>query len=277
VPENDEALPAEGETPLEETASSKKRRFPWKTMLALVVVFLLVLPVFSTLQPGYYDRYPSMRSRMANWRASTHAKIPCSGCHVDPGFVGYAKFAARSIPAFYSQLLVGPQSTNLLQVPDRQACQKCHTSYRQVSAGGDLLIPHKAHVEVLKINCAVCHKNLVHSPNTLGYNKPEMQTCLNACHDGVRATNQCQKCHTQKQVPESHKAKDWLEVHSQKTETVNCGSCHAWSPNYCRDCHLKRPASHAGNWKQLHAVRAQARGTKGCMFCHQADFCKKCH
>ena len=273
--ETDAAQPVDGEQPVEPPRT--KRRLPWKGAIALAIVVLLVLPVFSTLQPAYYDRYPSLRSRMANWRASTHARVPCSGCHVDPGVGGFLSFAARSIPAFYSQLLQGPTSTNLLKVPDRSACQKCHTDYRQVSAGGDLRIPHQAHVEVLKINCPVCHKNLVHSKNTLGFNKPEMSMCLNTCHDGKRATNQCEKCHTQKQVPASHKNKNWLQIHPTMTTTINCGQCHAWAPDYCRQCHLNRPASHAGNWKKNHQLAAKARGTSGCLFCHGAAFCKKCH
>jgi len=281
--DTDETLVAEGNEPspedatAEQKAAKKRRRFPWLLLLALVVVIALVLPAFSTLQPAYYDRYPSLRGRMAAWRTSTHARVPCSGCHVDPGVRGFVTFAVRSIPAFYSQLLTGPSSTNLLQVPDKQACQQCHTSYRQVSASGDLLIPHRAHVEVVKVNCAVCHQNRVHTPNELGFNKPEMSMCLNTCHDGTRATNQCDKCHTRKQVPESHKRKDWLEIHPTMTESVNCGQCHAWQPDYCRQCHLNRPKSHAGNWKYLHQFRAEARGTKGCLFCHGDSFCKKCH
>jgi hypothetical protein len=186
-------------------------------------------------------------------------------------------FAAKSIPAFYSQLIFGPTDQNLLGVPDRAACQKCHTDYREVSPSGDLLIPHKAHVEVLKINCAVCHKNLVHSLNAAGFNKPEMQTCLSECHNGVKATNQCDKCHTRKQVPASHMAKNWLDIHPTMTATINCAQCHAWAPDYCRECHSHRPPSHVGNWKQLHQLRAKARGTKGCLFCHGAAFCAKCH
>ena len=281
-PEEASAVRPEGadDATAEPPAAKKVRRrphFPWKSAAAVAIIVLLVLPVYSTLQPAYYDRYPSMRGRMANWRVSTHARVPCSGCHVDPGVGGILAFAARSIPAFYLQLMQGPQSTNLLKVPDRQACQKCHTSYRQISAGGDLLIPHKAHVEVLKVNCAVCHKDLVHSVNTRGFNKPEMAACLDTCHDGTKATNQCVKCHTRKEVPESHKDKNWLQIHPTMTETVNCGQCHAWSPDYCKKCHQTRPASHTGNWKKDHAARAQARGAKGCLFCHNEASCKKCH
>ncbi|MDP2233344.1 MAG: hypothetical protein Q8K89_06890 [Actinomycetota bacterium] len=270
----------EARQPADDAADEPLRelRFPLKSAIALVIIVLLGLPIFSTLQPAYYKRYPGLHSRMENWRTSTHARITCAGCHVNPGPRGLLTFAARSIPAFYSQLLQGPRPTNLLHVPERRACKKCHASYRQVSSNGDLLIPHRAHVEVLKINCPVCHKNLVHSPNTQGYNKPEMSMCMSACHDGVKAVNQCVKCHTRKHVPDNHRRKDWLQIHNTMTETVNCGTCHAFSPNYCRDCHLKRPKSHAGNWKKEHQFRAKARGAQGCLFCHGGEkFCKKCH
>jgi hypothetical protein len=277
-------LPPEADAPAEQPAAAEKpprdpRRI-WVRVVsaaAVVAIVLLVLPVFSTLQPAYYERYPSMRARMDNWRASTHARVPCSGCHVNPGIGGFLEFAARSVPAFYSQLLQGPSSTNLLQVPGRAACQKCHTNYREVSAAGDLRIPHRAHVEVLKIDCPVCHRNLVHSPNALGYNKPEMSMCLSTCHDGKQAKNQCVACHTQKEVPESHHRSDWLRIHPAMARKIDCGKCHAWQPDYCRQCHLQRPASHAGNWKTNHQIRAKAEGTKGCLFCHGAAFCKKCH
>ncbi|TLM99357.1 MAG: hypothetical protein FDZ75_00245 [Actinobacteria bacterium] len=247
-------------------------------VIAVFVLAALVVPVFAMLQPRYYERYPSLDARMDNWRASTHAKVPCSGCHVDPGPLGFARFSVKAIPAFYSQLILGPKSQNLFEVPDQQACRKCHTTYRRVSSNGDLLIPHRAHVVVLKLNCAVCHQNLVHSKNTRGYNKPEMRMCLATCHDGTKASNKCVDCHTRKQVPDGHRSKDWLETHSAMAEKVDCGRCHAFTPDYCSDCHAKRPASHKANWKQGHAAAAKARGTKGCLVCHGgARFCKECH
>ena len=258
-----------------------KRRFPWKVVVALVVAVVLVLlalPVFSTLQPGYYERYPSLRIRMTAWRASTHAKVGCADCHVDPGVSGLLAFAAKSVPAFYSQLLFGPKPTNLLAVPSAAACEKCHTVNRQVSPSGDLLIPHREHVEVLGIKCAVCHKNLVHSLNSQGFNTPEMATCM-TCHDGKQATNECVKCHTQKQVPASHKKADWLDIHGTQSEKINCGQCHGYQPDYCRTtCHEQLPPSHAGNFNQTHQFRIAARGTKGCYFCHvSVKFCDQCH
>lgn len=267
---------AEGDAVAEKPAR-KRRRFPVKSAVALAIIVVVGLPVFSTLQPRYYERYPELGPRMENWRNSTHARIACSGCHVEPGVLGYATFAARSIPAFYSQLVQGPHPDNLLGVPSVAACQKCHTSYRQVSSNGDLLIPHRAHVEVLEIDCAKCHTDLVHTENTQGYNGPRMAGCLEGCHDGEAASDECTDCHTRKHVPEDHKRADWLEVHSQMVDTVDCGECHAWSPDFCAECHAKRPASHEGNWKKGHAPVALRRGPAGCMTCHDEALCKDCH
>lgn len=268
------------ESPVDGEVIDKPGKKRWVLVtggLLLVIIVILVLPFFSTLQPRYYERYKDLHGRMDNWRESTHARVSCAGCHMDPGFKGFILYGAKTFPAFYSQLVFGPKQSNLFTIPTNAACQKCHTSYRQVSPQGDLLIPHRAHVQVLKISCAECHKNLVHSVNTKGFNRPEMAQCLAKCHDGVKATNQCIKCHTRKQTPESHMQKDWLEVHSQKIATVDCGQCHAWSANYCDECHVKRPKSHVGNWKKDHGPHAKERG-KGCLVCHGGEkFCKKCH
>jgi hypothetical protein len=255
-----------------------RKRRPIRRIAAVVVVLLaLGLPSFSTMQPGYYSRYPELRIRMQYWAQSTHARMSCVSCHVDPGPVAFMSFFVRSIPAFYAQLLGGSGKTNLLGVPDRRACQSCHTSYREVSPSGDLLMPHRAHVEILKIGCAVCHTKLVHWPNPLGFNRPDMMGCMNTCHNGKKATATCSKCHTNKAVPDNHKAANWLKVHGQMQSKINCGKCHGWSPHYCETCHSVRPASHKGNWKTAHAVRGRL-DAKGCKFCHGGEkFCKKCH
>lgn len=245
--------------------------------MVLAVIVAIGLPVFSMLQPAYWESHPELKSRIDGWHESTHARIPCADCHVNPGVRGFIDFSAASIPAFYSQLLNGPNEDNILTIPDRWACQKCHTSYRQVSSSGDLLIPHRAHVEVLEMECAVCHRDLVHSVNERGFNSPEMETCLNTCHDGEQASKECVSCHTRKEVPDNHRADDWLQTHSAMTSKIDCGTCHAWSPDYCAECHSKRPASHVGNWRKGHAPLANERGEKGCLVCHDDSFCEDCH
>jgi hypothetical protein len=196
---------------------------------------------------------------------------------MNPGLGGFLSFAAQSVPAFYSQVLQGPNDTNLLGAPDRTGCQKCHTSYRSVAPSGDLLIPHRAHVEVLKMECVTCHQDLVHSINRHGFNRPEMEGCLELCHDGETASNACIDCHTRKHTPETHAQADWLQVHGDAAQSQDCGSCHDWTPGYCAECHEKRPASHVGNWKSGHAESARLRGD-GCTVCHGGEgFCNECH
>jgi len=246
------------------------------TMTAIAVIAVAV-PVVLTLQPGYYDRYPALVLRMDHWATSTHSRITCAECHIEPGLDGLVSFAAESVPAFYSQVTRGPDGTNLLRAPRTVACQKCHTSYRSVAPSGDLLIPHRAHVEILQMECVSCHADLVHSLNRYGFNKPEMRSCLEQCHDGDTAGDECADCHTRKQVPESHMQPDWLQAHGHVADYKNCDSCHDWTPGYCAECHEKRPASHAGNWKSGHAQSALERG-EGCMVCHGGEeFCDQCH
>jgi hypothetical protein len=265
------------ETHAAEPKPRRRKLLLWGSVgLLVLVVFLLVWPVFSTLQPSYYRRYLKLDDRMNHWENSTHSKVTCTQCHVEPGIKGYASFAVRSIPAFYSQLVGGASDTNLLSAPSRAACQKCHTTYRTVAPSGDLLIPHRAHVVVLKMECVECHKDLVHSENRRGFNRPEMETCVEKCHDGDTASNECADCHTSKSAPKSHEGKDWLKTHGASADTVDCAKCHSWTPDYCAECHSKRPASHTKTWKTDHAGPAKQRGD-GCLVCHDRKFCEECH
>lgn len=263
--------------PEEEVPPRNRRRRVMVAAVVLVVLVAIALPIVSTLQPGYYERYPAMRERMDNWRTSTHGRMSCVSCHVPPGASGFVSFAARSIPAFYKQLVDGPDNSNLLEPPGTAACQTCHTSYRQVSADGDLLIPHRAHVEILEVECVVCHEELVHAESPEGFNRPSMQMCLEVCHDGEQAGDECVKCHTRKHAPEDHFRPDWLAIHAERADTIDCGSCHEWTPDYCEECHSKRPATHVGNWKNDHQYRAKTHGS-GCLVCHGGEeFCEECH
>jgi hypothetical protein len=104
-----------------------------------------------------------------------------------------------------------------------------------------------------------------------------MSFCLEACHDDEQASAECVDCHTRKQVPDNHLDEDWLQVHAERVDEIDCGECHAWSPDYCAECHSERPPSHVGNWKNDHQFPALERGEDGCMTCHDEAFCLECH
>ena len=276
-----EQIPSTGSSPdPSPEPERRRRRFPIKSAIAIVLIVLVALPVVSTLQPNYYERYPEIGPRMQNWRTSTHARVGCDECHIEPGVTGYATFIAKSIPDFYSQLVTGADTSNLLGIPGTPACQKCHTGFRDVSSSGDLLIPHQAHVEILEIECSLCHQDLVHAEAEKGRNTPPMTMCLDACHDGEAASNECIDCHTQKQVPDDHLQANWLEIHAEQQDVVDCGECHAWSPtDFCADCHAELPPSHeeSPNWKKDHQYPALERGDDPCKTCHDEEFCQQCH
>jgi hypothetical protein len=260
-----------------EQEKGRHRLLLWGAIaVGVLIIVALVLPGISLSQPGYYRRYPALAKRMDNWATSTHSRMSCVQCHVEPGVKGALEFGIKAVPAFYSQLFGGPSTTNLLKPPTRAACQKCHTSYRKVAPSGDLLIPHKAHVEVLDMQCGQCHKDLVHSLNRRGFNRPEMEGCLEQCHDGDKASDECVSCHTRKEVPKSHKQAGWLETHGQEAKKQDCGECHDWTPNYCSACHKKRPPTHTATWKTDHGAKAKVRDD-GCMVCHDKKFCEQCH
>lgn len=257
-------------------AGQRRRRFIAGAGLAFFVI-ILTLPLFSIGRPGFYERFKPLRGRIQTWHTSTHAQMTCLACHLEPGTEKALEFLARAMPVYYGAVLGQTGDPGLFTTPTKAACQKCHTAYRQVSASGDLLIPHRAHVVVLKLNCADCHQRLVHSPNPSGFNSPKMGYCLSKCHDGRKATNRCTDCHTEKATPDNHKSGNWLQVHGQKTEQINCGRCHGWAPKLCQACHTSRPRTHVGNWKKEHKGRALIRG-KGCLVCHGGKkFCLKCH
>ena len=134
--------------------------------------------------------------------------------------------------------------------PSNEACIKCHSDLRSVSPKGDLQIPHKAHVNILKMKCVQCHdQHLVHVPGPGGKNVPTMAGCLERCHDGETADNTCTDCHTQKAVPVTHRAADWDVVHPDAAakNVAECEKCHGWVDDWCVDCHERRPdVAHEG-------------------------------
>ena len=124
----------------------------------------------------------------------------------EPGPVGFLTFAAQ----------VGSRRSTRRSSRDlpRTTFSACPTRKRVRSATPTIARSRPratcsfrtAHTsQVLKMNCAECHKDLVHSENDQGFNRPEMNTCTEKCHNGKTATNECIKCHTQKQTPDSHK------------------------------------------------------------------------
>lgn len=257
-----------------------KRPVFWLSFLGLlfIVGLILAIPAYITSQNQYCSTCHSMEPYYKTWETSTHADASCVQCHVEPGFKNQVYHFVRTNREIWTNLVGAKGKSQYYSQPSNDLCFTCHTEYRDVSASGDLLIPHSAHVKMRNLACVDCHKYLVHYKNPEGKNTPSMTICYK-CHNGVQAKKDCVACHTKKAVPETHRKPDFKEVHGElaKTTGKECAKCHGWTTGYCTECHLKRPASHEGiAFRTNHRHSAKVREA-GCYVCHGKAFCKNCH
>lgn len=252
----------------------RSKRFVYGGIAVLALVLLVLIPGFLATRPGFFARFPSLKDKQKAWSTSTHAEAGCESCHVPPNAIARTTYRARMVGEFYLSLVSRSREPKVFGTPTNEACLACHNDLRTISPKGDLQIPHRAHVTVLKMKCVECHNYVVHDKSPAGKHTPPMKGCLR-CHNGDTAKNGCTVCHTQKAAPESHRAADWTIVHAQKATDPECNSCHKWTDNWCVDCHARRPRSHGADWRAAHG--AQAAKQRSCEACHEAAFCVHCH
>lgn len=241
---------------------------------ALAVTALAVVPGCLASQPGFLRRYSYLGGEYQTWSTSVHAKVACQQCHVRPELPAQAAYSLRMLGEFYLSVVLPNRKLATFAKPTNAACSNCHIDLRTVSPSGDLNIPHRAHVTVLKLECVRCHAYLVHEKSPEGKHVPPMAACL-SCHDGRQAKNACATCHTEKAAPASHRAPDWVVVHAQKQQGGDCAKCHKWRADWCAECHARRPRSHAVKWRSTHGAKVKAH--RNCEACHDARFCIGCH
>jgi hypothetical protein len=242
--------------------------------VTLAVLLLVVLPGYLTAQRGFFARYPGLTKQYAPWAVSTHAEAGCESCHVRPRLLDRALYRLRMAGEFYVSLVAPSRVPPVFATPTDEACLVCHSDLRTVSPEGDLRIPHRAHVSILKMHCIECHAFLVHEKSPEGKHTPPMAACLR-CHDGDKAKNACSTCHTEKAAPASHRAQDWLVVHGKRAVGAECEKCHKWAADWCADCHSQRPRSHVADWRKVHGAAVGRH--RGCEACHASTFCIRCH
>jgi hypothetical protein len=258
-----------------EQRASRRKRLLVGGLVALAVVLLVVIPGYLAQRPQFMSRYHKFSPQYESWATSVHAQVACQKCHVKPGFFPQMGYRVQALGQFYASLVSRANPPKAIGTPPtNDSCRSCHPDYRTVSPSGDLNIPHRAHVVVLKLKCIECHTDLVHTANAQGDHKPSMETCL-VCHDGKKAKNACVNCHTGKAAPANHKAADWVVIHPTMQAKMDCEKCHGWTENWCAECHSRRPPSHVKKWRSLHGAAVNKRRT--CEACHEAAFCIECH
>jgi hypothetical protein len=281
-----------------------KKFFPnWKhivikvPLILIALYYMLVGVLYITSVPSFCLLCHEMKPYGNQWKNSNHANVPCIKCHVEPSIVKQALHKVVALKELYAHLTNSYEFPIIPKelIPVDKACMSCHPLTREFSLSGDLKMPHEKHYNVLadeplkikvsgweeaevhfeKNRCVYCHFNVVHADKEED-RRPQMEFCMDNCHNGKKAPENCDLCHTKKNVPKSHLAENWFKVHGAKQTEEDCKSCHGWRPDFCADCHKKKPESHTARWRTFHGDKARG-DTKGCFACHSDKFCMKCH
>ncbi len=184
------------------------------------------------------------------WQVSSHSKISCTSCHdIDTSRYNSAHSNAGQ-PVQEKKSLTVP--IKMADAISNAVCEQCHTSNREATVSGDLIIPHDRH-SAAGVLCVKCHSGVVHAKiadreltvkgrlsdleawnvdeakkvSTKYYLQPSMWVCLE-CHRGANVTRKCSACHTSIDSLPSHDAPTWKADHGKTARTGigDCTKCH---------------------------------------------------
>lgn len=277
-----------------------------------IVVFLFLTATAGagglaySARPAFCASCHEMAPEFITWQSSAHSKVSCQACHMEAQPTNVAH-KVKALEQVYLHVTGGvPDNIRIKEPIDNLACETCHNRQRQVTAAGDLIIPHARHIEVEGMKCVDCHASVAHAkvterfqrisqagPNQVQllkstepeHYRPEMQACI-TCHLGKNAPTRCDACHKEIRTPASHKLADWVQTHGQGAmgDYRQCVACHdialgktpttsedrveaVRSNAFCSSCHERRPAGHDAVWQLDH--RNSARVNKAsCLVCH---------
>jgi len=180
-------------------------------------------------------------------------------------------------------------------------CGFCHTDVKRAKkhkeAAPELVLSHASHIEKVKEDCTVCHKQLP-NPVRSRANVPPMAACL-GCHEHEAQYRKgaCEVCHQDlarypiKPVSDYSHQGNYVRTHAQdaRASIEACARCHEQS--FCTDCHAQTVATrieleqservdrdfiHRNDYVTRHAIEAQADPAL-CRRCHGSSFCQDCH
>ncbi len=275
---------------------------------AIVILLVFSLAMSGEMQsPEFCGRCHVIKPYYLTWENSPHSNVSCLSCHVEPG-TGYVSVLMQRLREFF--VYVSGDVT--LPIKGRkeissETCLNCHSPNRRITPSGDLTIPHTEHLGY-GTGCVDCHPGVAHAGlSAMETFRPDEKTlasfkntryedfaltktgCLD-CHDGNRATYNCEACHTQTRIPENHYYADFGYRHGNavREDIGDCMRCHTgfgknrtWEGNtvpeitrnarFCRDCHEGvRPVTHTAFWSVGHKIPGKSDPT-GCLVCHDWD------
>lgn len=249
-----------------------EREYRFALMLygaAVVLVGAFAFPAILTASsnPAFCKVCHSMTPQIETWKKSSHAQIPCYGCH---GPRSYAKL-------LYGKMFVdikGPfqELTGRFEQPinehshlsqeliPMERCERCHNNAnRKFTFSKGIYMDHDKH-KAAGINCTVCHNRVVHKGaekyEPLKSWDPEfeysdfltMKYGCYRCHsasaegrseetmahiqNGKKPPQECKACHTKDfDLPVGHNREIWRRATEHgakaKEDIDNCMKCHS--------------------------------------------------
>lgn len=270
--------------------------------LFFLVLFLSIgtIGVESTSSSSFCKTCHEMKPEYYTWKASTHSEVECANCHIGSGIKNLAKAKANGLVQVYEK------TTNSYSAPiqmpteiPNSACEKCHNmATRQVTPGGDLIIPHEKHLQK-DVKCVQCHSGVVHGDisdrnvtfksdydkwdaklgksmmSDVKFTEPKMETCIE-CHKARDVSIACKTCHTTSKLPKSHLQKTFkTQDHGKLAEkdVLKCNVCHQYmSDDEIKDLQVVPPAQ-----QFLNTGTVKQKSISAPEYAKENTFCKKCH
>ncbi len=273
---------------LKERLERLKEMPPEQRMRFIILLIVGSLAVFTvgffgsikfTSRPAFCGSCHEMEAESVTWSISSHNKVSCIQCHIEPGIGNFVKDKVGALGQVYLHVTRQvPDKIEMKKKIPNDVCLTCHNPFRQVTASGDIKIPHQKHVLDIKATpyCVDCHFNVTHagiarreeahqshqklqdlSNLKPGEFRPEMATCI-GCHTKNNVTVTCNACHREIKNPDSHRQPDWKVTHGQQA-LKDWNQC-----LFCHDIIAKGQAPSAQERPLLEAVRGN-------------PFCSKCH
>lgn len=277
-----------------------------KNIKFTVVLFVLTVVLTVITYTAWRKTVPSkicgachmMKPEYYTWQVSTHSRVNCVSCHIDPGPVSFLKFNQSGIKHLYSAAIgdyVSP-IRKLKPVADG-ACERCHEINGLPGSTKKVLVPHDIH-KSKRVNCTKCHRGIVHfniserrvtfagdynqwdSAMALSmadqpeFSQVSMETCIR-CHRLRKAPLGCTGCHSEDRRPAIHRDKDFLSVkHGSlaNNDIRNCDTCHRFMSEQQAD-NLSEPEKFL---EYLDRGQKQ-QGVSAVSYARINDFCRDCH
>jgi nitrate/TMAO reductase-like tetraheme cytochrome c subunit len=197
----------------------------------------------ATSTPQFCSICHEMTPEHATWEASSHSKIACVTCHIEPGAISLVKHKISSMKQLY--LHVTGTVPEAIVMPDpikNSVCEQCHNMARTVDSSPGIISAHDKHL-AQGISCVTCHAGVAHGfIKERGLNgKKDLSTWNNTKTEKAMTLDKtrlaeaaCIKCHQQVNSGK----KPWLENQEQiekPAKAANNGGLHA--PVDCNGCH----------------------------------------